>query len=342
MSELGVRALMHLCYRWNIVGGASPGMEDQCTIGPDGKLRDASQIQWYQDADDKTPVASPSSDLCHTSLEAQKLNEDGTSKPSQGKGKVVDVSTDDSGSDYSTSEASSQSQSGSEVSTDVEIPNEELANMLPSKTVPSTSTPKDSKKWKQHNIKRRRASGMPPAKRTKCTNANVPDEGLTVPTGEVLSGTSASTLKPTTGKYKKRNPIYLFYESVDVDANGSSGSPGDQHYKCYHGNHKVLTIMKAMRSSLNGLIGHLKHFPVMYRLYEVLHQHPEPPTSEEEDIASGKHVLKKDVSREYLSQLEKVSENIVKALEKQAAKAVGDWDQAKFKCLLLEWIIACD
>ena len=60
----------------------------------------------------------------------------------------------------------------------------------------------------------------------------------------------------------------------------------------------------------------------MYRLYEVLHQRPEPPTSEEEDIASGKCVLEKDASREYLSQLEKASENIVKALEKQAAKAV--------------------
>ncbi len=38
----------------------------------------------------------------------------------------MDVSTDDSGSDYSTSEVSSQSHSGSEVSTDVEILNEEI------------------------------------------------------------------------------------------------------------------------------------------------------------------------------------------------------------------------
>ncbi len=38
-------------------------MDDQCAIGPDGKLKDASQIQWYRDADDETPVAGPSSDL---------------------------------------------------------------------------------------------------------------------------------------------------------------------------------------------------------------------------------------------------------------------------------------
>ncbi len=38
-------------------------MDDQCAIGPDGKLKDALQIQWYRDADDETPVAGPSSDL---------------------------------------------------------------------------------------------------------------------------------------------------------------------------------------------------------------------------------------------------------------------------------------
>ncbi len=71
-----------------------------------------------------------------------------------------------------------------------------------------------------------------------------------------------------------------------------------------------------------GLVGHLKHFPVMYRLYEVLHKWLEPPTEEEKDITSGKRVLEKDASREYLSQLESASKNIVKAMEKQAAKAL--------------------
>jgi hypothetical protein len=50
----------------------------------------------------------------------------------------------------------------------------------------------------------------------------------------------------------KRNPIYLFYEIVSKNAEGQSGKPGDKHYKCYHGNCKVLTITRAMRSSLNG------------------------------------------------------------------------------------------
>ncbi|KAK0237409.1 hypothetical protein EDD85DRAFT_951584 [Armillaria nabsnona] len=57
---------------------------------------------------------------------------------------------------------------------------------------------------------------------------------------------------------------------------------------------------------------------------------------EEEEIASGKHTLNNDASHQYLSQLEKASENIVKALEKQAVKALGEWDQAKFEHLFIE------
>jgi len=50
----------------------------------------------------------------------------------------------------------------------------------------------------------------------------------------------------------KRNSIYLFYETVSKNAEGQPGKPGDKHYKCYHGNRKVLTITRAMRGSLNG------------------------------------------------------------------------------------------
>jgi hypothetical protein len=36
-----------------------------------------------------------------------------------------------------------------------------------------------------------------------------------------------------------------------MNAEGMIGKPGDKHYKCYHGSRKVLTITRAMRSSLN-------------------------------------------------------------------------------------------
>jgi hypothetical protein len=54
----------------------------------------------------------------------------------------------------------------------------------------------------------------------------------------------------------KWNPVYLFYKVVSQNANGMVGDPRDKHdkhYKCYHGNHKVLTITRAMKSSLNGM-----------------------------------------------------------------------------------------
>jgi hypothetical protein len=50
---------------------------------------------------------------------------------------------------------------------------------------------------------------------------------------------------------EKKNPIYLFYEIIQKNAEGVLGKPGDKHYKCYHGSWKVLTITRAMRSSLN-------------------------------------------------------------------------------------------
>ena len=48
------------------------------------------------------------------------------------------------------------------------------------------------------------------------------------------------------------NPIYLFYELVPQNASGSAGDPGDKHYRCCHGNQKILTVTKAMKSNLNG------------------------------------------------------------------------------------------
>ncbi|KAG0693873.1 hypothetical protein DFH29DRAFT_815918, partial [Suillus ampliporus] len=140
------------------------------------------------------------------------------------------------------------------------------------------------------------------------------------------------------------NPIYLFYEEVAKNAQGVEGTKGDKHYKCYHGQRKILTITKAMRSSLNGLIGHIKtHFPVMYRLYLYLKDRAEPPTEDEVAMASGKKILDPTQAAEYLLQLEKASSNIVEAFNHQNQRvAVANWDQNMFEQLLAEWMVACD
>ena len=138
----------------------------------------------------------------------------------------------------------------------------------------------------------------------------------------------------------KRNPIYLFYESVSKNAAGLPGNPGDKHYKCFHGNCKILTIMRAMRSSFNGnsdpclpstcqgtklqpgLTGHLKtHFPAMYRLFLLLKDRNEPPTDEEKAIASGMKILDPAKATEYLARLEKASTNVVDIFTQQHQRA---------------------
>ncbi|KAF8236729.1 hypothetical protein L208DRAFT_1217461, partial [Tricholoma matsutake] len=138
------------------------------------------------------------------------------------------------------------------------------------------------------------------------------------------------------------NPIYLFYELVPKNASGQPGDPGDKHSRCCHGNHKILTVTKLMKSNLNGLlIGHLKHFLTMYQFYCVLKDWAEPPTTEEIGFTSGKMVLDLKSDAEYLK-LKAPMENIQKAFATQEANAAGPWDQAKFECLLTEWIVSCD
>ena len=121
----------------------------------------------------------------------------------------------------------------------------------------------------------------------------------------------------------KQNPIYLFYEQVDVNQDREVGEEGDKHYKCYHGSRKTLTITKNMKFSLNGmfkfviyisvdhltrcqgLIGHLKTlFPHMYQLYLVLKGHNMPPTPDEILYASGKKQYDSSTHANYIKRLD--------------------------------------
>jgi hypothetical protein len=50
----------------------------------------------------------------------------------------------------------------------------------------------------------------------------------------------------------KRNPIYHFYGSVSTNSQGQVGTTSNKHYRCHHGNHKVIMVTHAMKYSLNG------------------------------------------------------------------------------------------
>ena len=58
-------------------------MSDQCTVSSDGSLKDAADIQWYNDADNAVPISSASRSLASTSasLSAQSLDDFFRSRP---------------------------------------------------------------------------------------------------------------------------------------------------------------------------------------------------------------------------------------------------------------------
>ncbi|KAF8065125.1 hypothetical protein FPV67DRAFT_1418769, partial [Lyophyllum atratum] len=256
---------------------------------------------------------------------------------------------DDEDSEDATFSASQQSSDDeSERDSDLaEITNDELADMLPSKTVPVAANPKKPTTRKSS----KKFNTNPTAPRAKKSRTAMVEEiededsprNIAVRQPQFGGDRDPQPAKSGIRKpgQEKRNPIYLFYEQVTRDAHGKSES-GSKYYKCYHGNRKTLVITKAMKGNLNGLMGHLKHFPSMEHLYQVLKSRSEPPTPNEIAIASGKSPLDPKAEAEYLRQLETASENIQRAFEKQKAEAAGPWDQEKFEHLIAEWIVACD
>jgi hypothetical protein len=162
----------------------------------------------------------------------------------------------------------------------------QIADMLPLKMAPSTKQTKSMLCSQQMNL----ASGFSTAKSTmhakkkscKTTVKEVEDEDSPqnisacnraaspdppAPTEMMSSNTEQKKkvciLMPCitvltlyvfqkSGGVKRSNPIYLFYEVIHQNASGQPGDPGDKHYRCFHGNHKILTVTKLMKSNLNG------------------------------------------------------------------------------------------
>ncbi|KAG6806152.1 hypothetical protein H0H92_012496, partial [Tricholoma furcatifolium] len=174
---------------------------------------------------------------------AQESDEDGFHKPQRRKrrrkpkprpvGDGADTDLDDTGYTALSSDESSEDDDDT-----AKITNEELADSLPSKTVP---TKKRSPLTTKAKSKQQR-----PRKRSRSTVEEVfDDEAPLLPRSRPRQAFPAIIKKASV----KRNPIYCFYEEINVGANGKAGAPGDKHYCCYHGSHKVFTITKAMNHS---------------------------------------------------------------------------------------------
>ncbi|KAJ6576373.1 hypothetical protein B0H10DRAFT_1963450 [Mycena sp. CBHHK59/15] len=256
-------------------------MTDQCALDANGNLRDASEIDFYEsESDTKALPAKSGVNLTQTielrrgtrkretdkltkSLKAQKADDDGNpfiDRPKRTRAtttrvkKVPESISDQEDDDYEIPDLIEASDS--EASDDeMDIDNEEIASLLTSKTVPRRSTSTNSKPQT-----RAKATGVTSSgKRKRATVEEVEDEDDPLKTRNAAPTTKKSrraTVEQVEDEddspkvIATRNPIYLFFESVSQNSVGYAGSPGDKHYRCFHGNREIITISKASNSNV--------------------------------------------------------------------------------------------
>ncbi|KAJ6615690.1 hypothetical protein B0H10DRAFT_2039794 [Mycena sp. CBHHK59/15] len=215
----------------------------------------------------------------------------------------------------------------------MDIDNEEISSMLPSKTVPTRS--KSNKTQTRVKVattstgKRKQTSDSASAPANKKANHRATVEEIEDEEAPPIARKQTSDSARAPGINKPNQPTVEVVDDEDgtptkpanlVPKNsvGYAGAPGDKHYKCFHGNHQIITISKAANSNVGKLIRHLKNnFPVMYRLYCALHTQ----TQEQVRFAQGTVLLDGAAAKEYLGKVEMATSNILKGLEQQARKA---------------------
>ncbi|KAJ7853489.1 hypothetical protein B0H14DRAFT_2580348 [Mycena olivaceomarginata] len=256
------------------------------------------------------PVAGPSG----TRTSTQERNTKHRKHQRKHKGSrntPIDI-TDASDEDFSGDEGSGQS--GSESSDEgAQLSNGEVADSLPSMTNISSAA-KGAGKAKAP------ATRKPCKKRQRKQATAVDNDELPIP-----AATSSQTRSAETKKDKcsgRHNPIYLFYENVETDADGQK-EKGTTYHRCWLGKRQTLRVTVGMNHSLNGLKGHImRKFPAYYRLFEVLYREKREATPDELDIIRGKTLVSEGWANRYISDLESVNNNIHEMFEKQAAASL--------------------
>ncbi|KAJ6550103.1 hypothetical protein B0H19DRAFT_1264968 [Mycena capillaripes] len=234
-------------------------MADQCTLDEAGNLLPASSIDFYESESDEKPLNTTSgkthrrssrkrnTDRLTESLAAEVDDDNGNAlvprvpRPRAANSACVkfvpESPSEEEDTDFSDSELPELLDvSDSEDEYDSDVDNDQISDLLASKTVPARSgaasvkpqtckKAADGSKRKQSN----NSSDAPAAKACRATVEEVEDEGDAPKTSGV------------------KNPIYLFYDTIPKNAEGHHGKEGDKHYKCRHGSCKIITIMKAMR-----------------------------------------------------------------------------------------------
>ncbi|KAJ7838349.1 hypothetical protein B0H14DRAFT_2588571 [Mycena olivaceomarginata] len=243
--------------------------------------------------------------------------------------------------------------SGDDKDSDIEmiIPNEELADSLPRKTIPENA--------------KRQTAAKPTGKHTGPSAPPSGSEGGTADTGSVKSLGNAEAgpsrqpepeLKPkqqvyclTAVNWVKRNAIYLFYNEVKTDATGASVE-GSRYYKSFFGNGAILEMTKGSNYNTHKLRDHLeKTSKPHFRLFEVLQHRKGPATDRERSLAFGVSPVTDEIAAEYVAEVKDINQNIKAMFEKQAEDArvrdpchSGAVGPRTFEDLVAKWVAACD
>ena len=140
--------------------------------------------------------------------------------------------------------------------------------MLPSKTAPITAQTKTTTHSKKackatvediedadspQNVSAQNCAASPDPLATTETMTSNTEQQKKVSILMASPALLTMCISQKTGGVKCSNPIYLFYELVPQNGSGQIGDPGDKHYRCCHGNRKILMVTKLMKSNLNGL-----------------------------------------------------------------------------------------
>jgi hypothetical protein len=147
----------------------------------------------------------------------------------------------------------------------------QLAAVLPTKTVPLRGGHADPNA--RHLRKKSKTSKRKPTAGETSSAAPQPSKRARVEDTDDASQPLSSHVSKSSKPRRSTHPIYLFYEEISKNAHGIEGNPGDKHYQCFHGQRKILTITKAMRSSLNGkchISGFSESAPNVFRERQVL------------------------------------------------------------------------
>ncbi|TFK58544.1 hypothetical protein BDN72DRAFT_781963 [Pluteus cervinus] len=294
-----------------------------------GHLKDADDMEFFNSETDTIPLPKPTSEslfalsiICIFISHLQALKPQRPWRRRRAKRREGVTQSDDDDGNYSEDEDRDGNEE-SDSDCDVGLTNEEIADELPSKTIPAMQ----AGPGKRDSGKRKRSATMeeiPDPEAPGQAKRRLHGDLLDSVTGTQSDSTSCQASKKES-QLNRKNPIHLFYREVTLSSEGMPGESGDCHYKCSHGG-KIITIKKSARHNLTTLVTNLKSTsPILYKLFQSLKERGERgerPTLQETDIAAGEIPLDSAEAKAYFKTLDtKISTQTLQAAFRKQAEA---------------------